>query len=463
MKQLEAILITAAVALWIPVVCSAFHMTSSGDLSFVADVTSFPLAGDSMRCEVYIEVLDSEIEFEERDGGQEEAKLSFTVTLRDAEGDAIEDQREVEIKRSGDQLSGALSSEVFELVYILSPGRYTVRVEVVDEYARKFSIAGHLGSKRKGAVTGRISFHGVDHSGIMFAKAVKDAESPTDRFLKGDKVVVPNPRRLYGKRLPELLFYLESASVEDLSGRLSRNTDEWLVPVGCTDRGCFGSLDITGFAPGRYSLELLGSESSNRVAQASFDIAWSDDIWDGRQDEIVTSLVWLAGEDEISRMKLLSPGEKERYLIQFWRRLDPDTSTEFNEIKEKYLARVEHADRYYGSGSRRGAYTDRGRIYIRYGPPDEIVDRPESSAGFMAKEFLDVDLDPEESLDREAADRPSINDPMKSYQIWKYDDRGDPLPTVKKLSSGIGMKFIFTDRGGFGDYELTYSSEMGEY
>jgi len=162
-------------------------------------------------------------------------------------------------------------------------------------------------------------------------------------------------------------------------------------------------------------------------------------------------------------MNRLSAGERERRLVEFWRGLDPDPSTAKNELKEKYLARVEYADIHFAGGSRRGAYTDRGRIYIRYGAADEIVDRPESSGGFMAKDFLNVDLDPEEALDREAADRPSINDPLKSYEIWKYDDVGDPLPSVIKLSSGIGMKFIFTDRGGFGDYELTYSSEMGEY
>ena len=448
---------------WATVAHCAFPVTSTGDLSFTLDVASFPHGADSARSELYVEVLDSEIRFESNDEGYEEAELTLAVSIKSTEAVEIEDTRKVDIRRLVSEGTGAVSSEVMEFGYVLAAGQFRVTVTMVDERSRKFSIAGHLGAKREGTASGTFRSKTGNHSDIEFAKAIDEAASSDARFLKGDKVVVPNPRRLYGKRLPELVFYAESLLHGNVVGKLRREDQSWDVPVGCFDGRCFGSLDVTGFAPGRYILELFDQAGKSKLAWAMLDIAWSDDIWEGKDDEIISSLLWLATEDELAAMNRLSAGERERYLVEFWRVLDPDPSTTKNELKEKYLARVKYADTHFASGRRRGAHTDRGKIYIKYGPADEIVDRPESSGGFMAKGFLDVDLDPEEALDGEIADRPSINDPLKSYEIWKYDDIGDPLPSVKKLSSGIGMKFIFTDRGGFGDYELTYSSEMGEY
>ena len=67
--------------------------------------------------------------------------------------------------------------------------------------------------------------------------------------------------------------------------------------------------------------------------------------------------------------------EKARFIEQFWYRRDPDPRTSFNEFKEEHYRRIAYANQWFKSG-KPGWKTDRGRIYIMHGPPDETESHP---------------------------------------------------------------------------------------
>lgn len=70
----------------------------------------------------------------------------------------------------------------------------------------------------------------------------------------------------------------------------------------------------------------------------------------------------------------LPDSEKEQFREDFWKRRDPDPGTEENEFKMEYYNRMEQADDMFHSEGRPGWLTDRGRIYILFGPPmDRII------------------------------------------------------------------------------------------
>jgi len=73
--------------------------------------------------------------------------------------------------------------------------------------------------------------------------------------------------------------------------------------------------------------------------------------------------------DERSYYKSLSLKEKVNYLLDFWKKNDPNLMTELNERLVEHFKRVEYALTFYRAGVFPG-YDDRGMIYIRYGPPD---------------------------------------------------------------------------------------------
>jgi GWxTD domain-containing protein len=65
-----------------------------------------------------------------------------------------------------------------------------------------------------------------------------------------------------------------------------------------------------------------------------------------------------------------------QFVEQFWLRRDPTPGTAENEFKEEHYRRIAYANGHYASDRSQGSSTDRGRIYITYGPPDEIEFHP---------------------------------------------------------------------------------------
>jgi GWxTD domain-containing protein len=72
----------------------------------------------------------------------------------------------------------------------------------------------------------------------------------------------------------------------------------------------------------------------------------------------------------------LPDAEKEDFKKEFWKRRDPDPSTEENEFKMEYFNRMEASDNLFVSEGKPGWLTDRGRIYILFGPPLDRITYP---------------------------------------------------------------------------------------
>jgi GWxTD domain-containing protein len=73
--------------------------------------------------------------------------------------------------------------------------------------------------------------------------------------------------------------------------------------------------------------------------------------------------------------RLATDDEREQFIEQFWLRRDPTPDTAENEYKEEHYRRIAYANERYASGIP-GWKSDRGHIYIVFGPPDEIESHP---------------------------------------------------------------------------------------
>ncbi len=87
-------------------------------------------------------------------------------------------------------------------------------------------------------------------------------------------------------------------------------------------------------------------------------------------------VVYIITDEEKKVFKALQTDEeRENFIEQFWARRDPDPRTPENEFKEEHYRRIAYANERFASGIP-GWKTDRGRIYIMYGKPDEIESHP---------------------------------------------------------------------------------------
>jgi GWxTD domain-containing protein len=83
----------------------------------------------------------------------------------------------------------------------------------------------------------------------------------------------------------------------------------------------------------------------------------------------------ITDEERAAFKKLQTDEEREQFIEQFWLRRDPTPDSVENEFKEEHYRRIAYANERYASGIP-GWKTDRGRIYITFGPPDEIESHP---------------------------------------------------------------------------------------
>jgi GWxTD domain-containing protein len=85
---------------------------------------------------------------------------------------------------------------------------------------------------------------------------------------------------------------------------------------------------------------------------------------------------WIITDEERSAFKQLSNDEeRDQFIEAFWQRRDPTPDTVENEYKEEHYRRIAYANEHFAAGIP-GWKTDRGRMYIIYGPPDEIESHP---------------------------------------------------------------------------------------
>jgi GWxTD domain-containing protein len=99
-------------------------------------------------------------------------------------------------------------------------------------------------------------------------------------------------------------------------------------------------------------------------------------------NEDVTYII--TDEERQAWKRLSTDDERQQFIEQFWLRRDPTPDTEENEFKEEHYRRIAYANERFASGIP-GWKSDRGRIYIVYGPADEIESHP--SGGTYERPF----------------------------------------------------------------------------
>ena len=150
------------------------------------------------------------------------------------------------------------------------------------------------------------------------------------------------------------------------------------------------------------------------------------------QKWLQTDAVYIITEEEREVfLELTSLEEKDQFIEQFWFRRDPDPRTAHNEFKEEHYRRISYANERFEAGIP-GWKTDRGRIYIMYGPPDRLQRYP------MGGRY--------ERKPHEGGGITSIY----PTEFWEYRH-------LEGLGSDIELEFVDTKGGGL--FRLTMDSQ----
>ncbi len=164
------------------------------------------------------------------------------------------------------------------------------------------------------------------------------------------------------------------------------------------------ALFIGGYA---FEVQLDEGRSHWRV-ERSFSVEESGAPRGKEFDRMLEALSYIADQREIDHLRTLPPEDQPAGWEAFWKRRDPTPDTPRNEALLEFLRRVRYAETHF-QGFGPGWRSDMGRIYIKFGPPDQVETRPVSNFEYAT-------------------------------EIWYY---GQPY-----------RRFVFRDRDGFGRYVL---------
>jgi len=159
--------------------------------------------------------------------------------------------------------------------------------------------------------------------------------------------------------------------------------------------------------------DLASSASQSRYSNLTEEEAAK--VW----IEEIVPYITIKQEREIYK-QLETSEERVRFIEAFWARRDPTPETPENEYKEEHYRRLAFANKFFGAG-RPGFKTDRGRIYVLLGPPDQIDSDP---MGRWAHQF--------------------------PTEVWIY--RRPPHPLLPP-----NMEIAFVDKRSIGDFEITFN------
>lgn len=457
---------------------------SAGELHYHAGAVAYRHGGSDARVEFFIHVPYREIRFLST-GDRFEARLRVTVELTGTGGRRAGYQQKEARLQSTDlaATSDSLLGEIYTMGLIAPRGEYRFQITVEDmNVARRGLIYQLKNKKRQGEVQGNIDMGGwlfekPALSGIEFAWGIRD-RTPETPFGKGAYEVLPHPSAHYGLFQDIVSVYYEIYDAPPPpEGRAYRVRTMILAAAGDTLLESMDSLRVTdgtawphvlradaaSLAAGHYRLRLdLLREDDHPLAtsQGEFDVLWDPDSWSSDAADLyeITAATLMSQEDAHG-FRELTRGEKESRLADLWRSIDPTPDTAENELKRTFRQRIDYANAHY-TIYEKGMFSDRGRLWVQFGEPDEIqMERLPVSAktlGVVAEGQI-----PQASKNLLTKPDTGVVD-TRPYEIWTYQLRGrEIVPRHRMNEVSGGMKFIFVDEQGYGEYTLRYSSVSG--
>lgn len=375
--------------------------------------------------EITYKVFHKDLLFQEYQG-QMISQLDVELSIATAEDEVLYN-KPFSNRIIVESAESTINPEIFfidKIVVEVTPGIYKFRIDVRDRFSGEKIVWEKTLEEILPAQT---QLSDVELTSFQQANT-------SDRFInfKRDNIIfLVNPNHLFNpEEQPELGYYFELYLPDTLKGEhlqedlkiISQNDSVYYEQLqeftpDSSKKIFYDTISIDNWKPGTYQLVVNIKDEKDSILASTKEMLYiappkptltEEDV----EEEYKYAKYFMSSSERNFFNSLEDNESKMNFLNRFWRANDPNPKTEKSEFREEIIKRVNYANEHF-SHFKDGLETDRGRIYIRYGKPEEIIER---GFGFRARPYI----------------------------IWKYYQGGKRV-------------YIFVDFSGQGDYQLVYS------
>ena len=419
---------------------------SNGNLIFYLDTAGFRSSIGQTFQEFYYQIPLSQLEFLETEQGYVDTVYVNIIIFDSLDQKVYSDSSMIPVMAN--ELASVEESylpDQFDL--IVEPGQYRVEMTMTESNGEK---SGHVSLP---FTVRNFTYTRLFSSDIQFCSNIQP-DTADSKFVKNNLLVLPNPSRVYSFSFPMLYFYCEiynlfnsqterpasgtyriEYDILDMYGDVVKTLPSKVKEKPGTSIAEVGAVNVGTLPDTLYQLRITVTDNDSkekstttrafRIVPLQIPAAPANeaeltirDMSDEQLSKHFRQLLYILTNDERKILSKLSSDRLRLAIINYWVTNDPTPETPQNEFLRDYMGRIELVNKRFGSGFEKGWKTDRGRIMIKYGVPNDINNHP------MA-----------------------IN--SVPYIEWIYYRQE-------------GIKFIFADEDGFNRYRLIFSSDERE-
>ncbi|MGH7497180.1 MAG: GWxTD domain-containing protein [bacterium] len=412
----------------------ALPARSVGALAFYADIYQFEGANGKTRAEICYN-LDLK-QLYALSTQHQAAVLFIDLALSSGAGENLAHLHE----RKALALTRELAQQNYAFVdlkkFVLAPG------DAIFELAIRDSVSNQAGTLKKSFAVREFE-RKLSLSDLILSSQILKAQGKSS-FEKGGLIVVPNPARAFlaEDSSSHLFVYFEinnlyydsqkpaayrlNLAVHNAQKQEIFSTSRTNAAKATGSGARLERIPLAKLAVGRHRLTLrLTDLATHDSCNAQIDFVYGVNQSEAEMilpmsetdvQKYFDQIKYLATAQEQKLYWQLSAVGKQQFLLEFWKGKDPTPATPENEFMIEYFRRVAHCEQKFA-----GKLTcDMAKIYLKYGPPMEVV--------------------------REAASF-KVNRPV---EVWTYALDGK-------------REFVFVDRIGDGNYVLVHSNHVDEF
>ncbi|WP_412062805.1 GWxTD domain-containing protein [Rubrivirga sp. IMCC45206] len=433
--------------------------SASSAVVFRPDAATFRYTDDQSLVELYLSLRAESLPFVRTDSGLV-ASIPVHVQVRTVSQGApagaaapiIDETYDFAYALADTSMIGSGQVFVEQMRMAVAPGAYEIEVAVAPEGESEVRALLEL------AVPDYAADGGTAISAVQLASDVQRSTDTAHPMWKSGLVVRPNPDAFYGGTRGAVSYYAEvyepptagdeytllSFVSESIGGSAiaghERRATRAVRPVDVV----VGQIDVGDLPSGIYFLRLVALDAANEaVAEQSKrffiinpdverpeslagDMTYEETLFAAMGEEelelnVRHARVISTAREQAQIDAIVTDDDRRRFLTNFWAARDTDGIPRSNEARRAFYDRLRLVEQRFSEFGKEPYRTDRGRIYLTYGPPTEIDRR-----------IFEADAYP--------------------HEVWYYDN----IP-------GEGRSiFVFVDRFSSDQYDLLHSDVTGE-